>query len=37
MTLNRLQNLVHEYDAYIVGDGVSYAPHGFPDVKDLER
>ena len=31
-----ISNLVHEYDAYLVGDGVSYAPHGFPDVKDLD-
>ena len=33
--LKSIAELVHEYDAYIVGDGVSYAPHGFPDVKDL--
>ena len=33
--LKSIAKLVHEYDAYIVGDGVSYAPHGFPDVKDL--
>ena len=33
--LKAIAKLVHEYDAYIVGDGVSYAPHGFPDVKDL--
>ena len=33
--LKSITKLVHEYDAYIVGDGVSYAPHGFPDVKDL--
>ncbi len=30
-----IAKLVHEYDAYIIADGVSYAPHGFPDVKDL--
>ena len=34
--LKLIAKLVHEYDAYIVGDGVSYAPHGFPDVKDLD-
>ena len=33
--LKEIANLVHENGAYIVGDGVSYAPHGFPDVKDL--
>ena len=33
--LKSIAKLVHEYNAYIVGDGVSYAPHGFPDVKDL--
>ena len=34
--LKSIAKLVHQYDAYIVGDGVSYAPHGFPDVKDLD-
>ncbi|MDA8942096.1 aminotransferase class V-fold PLP-dependent enzyme [bacterium] len=34
--LKSIAKLVHEYEAYIVGDGVSYAPHGFPDVKDLD-
>ena len=34
--LKSIAKLVHEYDAYIVGDGVSYAPHGFPDVKNLD-
>ena len=34
--LKLIAELVHQYDAYIVGDGVSYAPHGFPDVKDLD-
>ena len=34
--LKSIAKLVHEYDAYIVGDGVSYAPHGFPNVKDLD-
>ncbi len=34
--LKSIAKLVHEYDAYIVGDGVSYAPHGFPDMQDLD-
>ena len=34
--LKSIAKLVHKYDAFIVGDGVSYAPHGFPDVKDLD-
>ena len=34
--LKTIAELVHQYDAYIVGDGVSYAPHGFPDVKSLD-
>ena len=38
-SINNLQSiakLVHEYNAFLVGDGVSYAPHGFPNVKDLD-
>ena len=34
--LKLIAEIVHEYNAYIVGDGVSYAPHGFPDVKELD-
>lgn len=34
--LKFIAKLVHEYDAYIIGDGVSYAPHGFPNVRDLD-
>ncbi len=34
--LKTIANLVHQYDAFIIGDGVSYAPHGLPDVKDLD-
>lgn len=34
--LKSIAKLVHEHNAYIIGDGVSYAPHGFPDVKDLD-
>jgi len=33
--IKSIAELVHEYDAFIIADGVSYAPHGFPDVKDL--
>ncbi len=33
--LKEIAKLAHENNAYIVGDGVSYAPHGFPDVKEL--
>ena len=34
--LKSITKLIHQYDAYIIGDGVSYAPHGFPNVKDLD-
>ena len=34
--LEFITKLVHQYDAYVIGDGVSYAPHGFPDVRDLD-
>jgi cysteine desulfurase family protein (TIGR01976 family) len=34
--LKSIAKLVHEHNAYIVGDGVSYAPHGLPDVKYLD-
>ena len=34
--LKSITKLVHQYDAYVIGDGVSYAPHGFPNVKDLD-
>ena len=33
--LNKITNLAHNYDTIVVGDGVSYAPHGFPNVKEL--
>ena len=33
--LKKISDLVHEKNAIIIGDGVSYAPHGFPDVKEL--
>ena len=34
--IKKIAEIVHEKKAYIVADGVSYAPHGFPDVKDLD-
>ncbi len=34
--LKKISDLVHEKNAIIIGDGVSYAPHGFPDVKELD-
>ena len=34
--LKSITKLAHQHGAYIIGDGVSYAPHGFPDVKDLD-
>ena len=34
--LKLISKIVHDHGAYIVGDGVSYAPHGFPDVKELD-
>ena len=37
-TINNLEeitNLAHECGTCVVADGVSYAPHGFPDVKKL--
>ncbi len=34
--IKEITKLAHEYGALVVGDGVSYAPHGFPDVKDLD-
>ena len=33
--LEKIAALVHKKNAIIIGDGVSYAPHGFPDVKKL--
>ena len=34
--LKKISELVHEKNAILIGDGVSYAPHGFPDVKELD-
>jgi len=33
--LKKISKLAHEKNAIVIGDGVSYAPHGFPDVKEL--
>jgi len=34
--LKKIAEIAHDNNSYVVGDGVSYAPHGFPDVKDLD-
>ncbi len=34
--LKKISDLAHEKGAYVIGDGVSYAPHGFPNVKELD-
>ena len=34
--LKDVSRLAHESGAIVIGDGVSYAPHGFPDVKELD-
>ena len=33
--LKKISELAHKQNAIVIGDGVSYAPHGFPDVKEL--
>ena len=33
--LKTISNMAHNYGSIVIGDGVSYAPHGFPDVKEL--
>ncbi len=33
--LKKISDLAHAKNAIVIGDGVSYAPHGFPDVKKL--
>ncbi len=33
--LKKVSELAHKQNAIVIGDGVSYAPHGFPDVKEL--
>ena len=34
--LKKICNIAHEKGVLVVGDGVSFAPHGFPNVKDLD-
>ena len=34
--IKKISELVHSNGSLIIADGVSYAPHGFPDVKDLD-
>ena len=33
--LKKISELAHKKNAIVVGDGVSYAPHGLPDVKSI--
>ena len=33
--LKKICEIAHNNNIIVIGDGVSYAPHGFPDVKDL--
>ena len=33
--LKQICDLAHKNNIIVIGDGVSYAPHGFPDVKEL--
>ncbi len=33
--LNKICDIAHKNNIIVIGDGVSYAPHGFPDVKEL--
>jgi len=34
--LKKISNIAHKNNIIIIGDGVSYAPHGFPNVKELD-
>ena len=34
--LKKICEFAHNYNIIVIGDGVSYAPHGFPNVKDLD-
>ncbi len=34
--LKKICDLAHKNNIIVIGDGVSYAPHGFPDVKELD-
>jgi len=33
--IKKISELAHKKNAIVIGDGVSFAPHGFPDVKEL--
>jgi cysteine desulfurase family protein (TIGR01976 family) len=33
--LKEISDLAHKQNTIVIGDGVSFAPHGFPNVKDL--
>ena len=34
--LKKISDLAHKNNVIVIGDGVSYAPHGFPNVKELD-
>ena len=34
--LKEITKIAHNHNIIVIGDGVSYAPHGFPDVKELD-
>ncbi len=34
--LKEICKIAHKNNIIVIGDGVSYAPHGFPDVKELD-
>ena len=34
--LKKICEIAHNSNIIVIGDGVSYAPHGFPDVKELD-
>jgi len=34
--IKTITEIAHQFGAYVIADGVSYAPHGFPDVKEID-
>ena len=34
--IKKISAIAHKKGVIVIGDGVSYAPHGFPDVKELD-
>ena len=34
--LKQISDIAHKYNTIVIGDGVSYAPHGLPNVKELD-